>query len=217
MKAIVAVYGKFADERARLLDALKCSAAANSPTLELCIVHPRPPREGAADRFAPKLTAWCDAVDFYDDDLLLLDADTLVLGDVTTVSRGTFDICHAPRPGKYPINTGVVFARPNKTTRSFMRAWLNRTEYWGLTKDLRNRARAEYAGTDQAAFAEALKIVPVNVNELDYTVWNLCQDFERMTPATKILHMKGFVHRECLAGNTDKVHPNVMREWNKYA
>jgi len=216
MKAIVAVYGKFTDERARLVAALKRSVERNSPELKVEFVHPEPPPPDALDRFLPKLRAWEAGVNHTDDDVLLLDADTLILGDVTTLSRESFHLAHAMRPGQYPVNTGVVFVRPCVRTRRFMREWRHLTEYWQSTKALRNQARAEYAGTDQAAFVDALAAHQLNVLPLDYTEWNLCQDFQRMTDNTRILHLKGKIHRACLAGRYENLHPNVIREWKKY-
>jgi len=217
MRAIIAQYGVFSDERVRLLDALKRSAAANSPELELEIMHPEPHKETDPDRFAPKLRAWSAAVHYFKEDLLLLDADCLLLGDVTVLPVDEFDVAHAPRPGNFRYNTGVVFVRPSEKTRLMMRVWLNRTEFWGLSKPLRRQARRGYLGTDQAAFAEALELLPeLRVHELDYTEWNLCQDFGKLTPATRVLHLKGGVHRMCLAGEFDKLHPNVVRQWRKY-
>lgn len=217
MKIVVAQYGKFCTERQRLVDALRRSIEKNAPLCELVIVHPEPEPPGT-DRFRPKLRAWNQAIQQATDNLLLLDADCLILGDPRDAFTDDFDIAHSPRPGNYRYNTGAVFVRPTAASRTFGNLWMERTEYWAAPERER-RAKAEWGGTDQAAFVDALQLMEheLNVKELAYENWNLCQDFQLMTNDTRILHLKGKIHRACLSGRKNDVHAKAWKHWKRYA
>ena len=147
-------------------------------------------------RVSRKLRAWCvglaacrdgDAVAF-------LDADTMVLRPLEAAFAEEFDVAYTARDGKWPVNSGVVFARVSGHVVGFFAAWRGLTE-WVLDDVERNQVAVDhFGGADQAALMMAVAMHRGNAAlkfvALPGSVWNetRCRtDVESVA----IAHLKG--------------------------
>lgn len=216
-KIAVAWYGEL---NAKLLAMVEKSVRANAPECPFEVLRPERHAVDAPHRFEPKMVAWTQAVHRATGPLLLIDADVIVRRDPSIVFESTdaWDIAHAPRPGDFPYNTGVVFVRPTTAARAFFDYWLERTRFWGASKASVMLSKKLHGGVDQCSFAEAVARHHGRVKELPYDKWNLCQEFELFNPRnTAILHLKGHVSRDLLSGrNVEKYDMHLRKEVARY-
>lgn len=218
MKIVTAWYGPL---DSRLLAMCRASVRENT-SCELTIAECRERRGDEHHRYMPKMEAWNAAAQSAEEDLLLIDADCLVLRDPSVVfEKGGWDIAHAPRPGPFRYNTGVVFVRPTIRARRFMQAWVDRTYEWGMSAPFVAKSKELYGGVDQASFADTIADhrgrLGLRVREIDYTTWNLCQDFKEYRETTGIVHLKGRVSRDILIHGKENRYPKklvrLVRKW----
>jgi hypothetical protein len=218
MRILICTYGGYPGELLRrCLRSLEAVGRGGDVTL----LHPEPE---IGDQFGPKIRGWRDEVRGMDDgnQVLLLDADTLVLRDPVAAFGEPFDVAHCPNAGVPWCNTGVVFLRVSPVTRRLMSIWADRTGYWAQDVTRTERATKRDGSTDQAAFRDALTAMlddepTFTVCELDPAVWNLAKEFERYEPGkTGIVHLKGKVRRKVLSpASVD--YPEVRELWEQFA
>jgi len=204
----------------RVLAVMVNSIKENSPSSELVLAQRC--FEYGPDKFRAEARAWADAIENADTPLVLLDCDVIVLRDLGEIFKGAdWDIAHCPMPGPgvgadVRYNTGIVAINPTEKANEFGRVWLERSLYWGETKERVKQAKRKYFGTDQAGFADAIEIVSgLRVGELDYHEWNLCEDWAAYTEGfTGMVHLKGHWHKVATRG----VFPckEVRGLWDKY-
>lgn len=201
----------FGDEAfGRMGQALKLSVEANCPDAEFVeVITDRPnERPGLLRHYTDnhaKLLEWRDAVNEADDGehLVLMDADTLVLGDLSPAFEEPFDMGWTWRPGRLPVNSGVVYVRVNDRSRAFMDAWAARDAALMEHRALASHGRSKYGGANQASFmwlithggghdiARCHALMCKHWNSVDQT-W--C-DFDENT---RVLHIKGRLREACL-------------------
>ena len=176
---------------------------------------------------AHKKRFWGDVVHEHPgQEIVLLDCDTLVLGDLSHVfQEHDFDIAYTVRPHRVRINAGVMFVRSTHPTRRFFDKWnyhleklLGDDERPALHKRLR-----KHAGLDQAALAESLEAVdyPTKFLELPCTTYNsVDQTWHEFDETTKILHVKGPLRRFAVLDDVDpSKHPSFskpMQVWRDH-
>jgi len=221
----------------RLARALVRSAAACSPDtpLELVTVPPAPlahgpdrMRQGLLDNWQ-KMVAWDDAIQAADDGELvgLIDCDTLVVGDLSSIAHAEFDVAVTVRPpwARFPYNSGVVFARVSAAVRSFFTRWREVQRLFLDHPRLHAPLRRAFGGLNQAALGEMVihdsiyESLGVRLLELPCHIWN-CEDdsWAVWNAATKIVHVKSRLRRACLAGDGADA-PDLaplVRLWRRY-
>jgi len=159
IKIITAVFdypGK--NEYSRCLTALENSIKANAPNVEFTCIQLEPP----ATCFAWNKPGWhnnhiklrayssvkIDCPTFF------VDADTIVLKDLTPLVSEDFDIAIAERPerAKAPFNMGVILFMPTDKAIAFMGDWIGIDELMLKNIELHMEYRNKYSGQNQSSF-----------------------------------------------------------------
>jgi len=195
----------------RLGNALRASIARNCPlaTVET-IVEDGPIADNVpalAAHNTIKLRRWCDRMEAETDGnlMIFMDADTLVLGDLSPAFDLDFDVAYTVRPGRKRINAGVVFVRANDRSRLFFRDWLRiNDEIMGDPRRLRRRMD-HYGGVNQAALHSLLDAPHVaRIGELPCTIWNSCdQTWSDFNEDCRVVHYKGTLRRLAMNGEQE--------------
>lgn len=192
----------------QLASVLETSVRDNCPNAELHFQEIEPAREisglppNAADNLW-KLTHWWPRAMNADRPFVCLDADTLVVNDLTPVWAQDFDIAYSIRPHRCPIIGGVIFGRPTQGARQFFTRWLAQATQNALSPDA-DTLMSRYGGLLQSALNK-LRETPlsgVNTLELDAETWNCCDQVWHRFDAgrTRVIHLKGRLRRECFKG-----------------
>lgn len=138
----VAVYA-VGNDFERMANALTRSIDANSPARVLRLEKPADaalPHTAVAQN-SRKLLRWVEVAEQVDMPLVLMDADTLVLGDLRGAFETPFDVGVTLRPGRLLRNAGVVYVRPSDSSRSFLRAWLRANDALAASSPVHPRFR----------------------------------------------------------------------------
>lgn len=217
----------------RMAQVLEYSVQQNCPTADFVHIKAEPhvhikgiPTHCPAN--AHKKVHWADIVhENPGQEIVLLDCDTLVLGDLQKVfDQHEFDISYTVRNHRVRINAGVMFVRSTHATRRFFDKW--NTHMAKLLSDderpkLQNRLR-KYAGLDQAALTESLQSIdfPLKTLELPCETYNsVDQTWHKFDESTQVLHIKGQLRRFAVLDDVDPAkHPRFsepMRVWREYA
>lgn len=199
------------DAFGRMAKALERSVELNCPDATFMeIVTERPAEQPGmlrhyTDNHA-KLCVWRDALTYLDDgdEAVLMDADTVVLGDLSAAFDKSYDIGWTWRPGRLPVNSGVVYVRVNDRSRAFMDAWVERDTQLMTHRSLADHGRRKYGGANQASFmwlithgkgqdiADCHALMCKHWNSVDQT-W--C-DFDEKH--TRVLHIKSRLRDACM-------------------
>lgn len=146
-----------------------------------------------------KLDAWCRAIEDLADStqVLLIDADTLIVNRLDPVWERPFDVAYTVKPkgSRFPFNAGVVFLRLSGPVRTFLAEW--RTVNRQMLEDaaLYQVWRRTYGGVNQSALGKLLKEnrFDLAIATLPCVEWN-CEDstWPAFHPeVTRIIHYKG--------------------------
>jgi len=241
VKILTTLYGT--DPRwERLLKALQISLRRNWPDAQLEIVRGDQPklRKGLPYHCATnsvKLRRWRQAVYEHGGELILLDADTVVLKPLSSAFRLKFDVAVTTRGEPLPYNAGVMFVRCNADSRAFFDRWVELNAGLLTHQPCCLAALCQYGGINQAALAYILREPPLClIRELPCRTWNCCQDaWHTVNGETRVLHVKNNLRRVALgmapenaenmgpseealaAGATpaDTIHP-ALEVWRQY-
>lgn len=195
----------------RLARVLETSAREHLPGWQLTVerlplvVAADDANERTAIANSAKLAWWVDQVlaACDGDELLLIDADTLILRPLDDIWRQAFDVAYTVKPAglRFPFNAGVVFLRVSPAVRAFAAAWLGVNDRMLADRRLHEQYKYRYGGINQAALGYLLKHEPpaVDLRALACLEWN-CED--ETAPAfdptlTRILHIKGPLRLAC--------------------
>ncbi|PCJ18259.1 MAG: hypothetical protein COA96_16700 [SAR86 cluster bacterium] len=194
----------FGDSRWRkLARAWEYSAGINCPSAEISLLEEaQPSGEPWLSRgYKPetawntiKLRAWRDAVnDNAGKDIVLMDADTLVLGDLAPAFVHDFDIGYTPRPGRHPLNGGVVFVRGTDAAIQFINDWYDRNMKIMNDADNLRRLLRKYGGVNQASLGLLLKESSgVRFRKFDCIKWNSVDEtWQHYDGTANVVHYKG--------------------------
>ncbi len=108
-------------------------------------------------RISSKTMLWSKAIGLYpNEQICLLDSDTLVLKDITHFYKKNFDIAFTVKNERIPLNTGVMLVKNSNRAIKFFREWqiqtnsiLNNPEEYAKAN---NTDDYPYGGTDQMSF-----------------------------------------------------------------
>lgn len=201
------------DQYARLAAVLELTARRHCPDWEVVVESisepvlrgPRSSESEAANH--RKLGRWAEVVAEQPDGrpVLLVDADTFVLGALDSLWGIPFDVAITERePGcRYPLNAGVVACRVSSGVRMFFDRWLVRDREFLLDAEARQPWRQQFGGQNQASLGALLTsatpaVLGVRVETLPCRVWN-CEDsaWALAGPETRIVHAKSALRMAC--------------------
>lgn len=199
------------DDFTRMADALAESCRVNCPDA-LLVMDRTPEPEHREDRRAfwtanhDKLKRWHDAAYRFNDDIVLMDADTVVLGDLSPafeqLAEAGSDVGITTRPGRKPFNAGVVYLPQGDAGRKFMDDWvaMDRAIYRSTGACI--RATKRYGGLNQGSLGDVITSnthKPYKVGLLDGRVWNAVDDhWVVFSEETRVLHIKGALRHRCM-------------------
>jgi len=177
-----------------------------------------------------KISEWEKVVQQSNEPVMLLDADALVLRDVSDIWEKDFDVAYCRRPGKYPIIGGVLFIKPTKAAKEFCSKWLKKATRIFCKPTRANELFSKYGGLSQTTLNILTKqeLHRVNFLELDSVEWNLCDEtWHKYDPdKTRIVHYKGALRRYIFDGTGEPLikydsQPEAMKKmariWYEYA
>lgn len=128
-------------------------------------------------------------------ELLLIDADTLILRPLDDAWAQDFDLAYTVRQHTFPFNLGVLFLRVSEPVRSFVRIWRDENRRFFFDDAAHRPARQRYGGINQASFGHLLDhgaLSGLRLHTLPCEEWN-CEDtsWAKFDPKrTRILHIK---------------------------
>lgn len=155
----------------------------------------------------------------------MIDADAMILGDLSEVESMNFDIAYTARPpqSKWRINTGVYFVRVSWRMRWFCNLWrIKAIEMLGNAAfHLKWKNEHRYGGIHQAAFGWMLENAGIDFSAvaLPCEVWNCVNGCYATAENPKIVHlMAGSMRRWCMDGLCAE-NDNAQRfadKWREY-
>lgn len=220
----VAVYA-VGNDFERMANALTRSIDANSPARVLRLEKPADaalPHTAVAQN-SRKLLRWVEVAEQVDMPLVLMDADTLVLGDLRGAFETPFDVGVTLRPGRLLRNAGVVYVRPSDSSRSFLRAWLRANDALAASSPVHVRhAMHRYGGVNQASLARVLGDTTMrqtaSIADLPCSRWNSCDEtWREFSAETVVVHFKGALRRALRSGRARQQHiAALVARWRDY-
>lgn len=230
----------------RLARALRLSVSLNAPDVEVfdeIITEVPDEQPGLLRHYTDnheKLRVWRSAIHAEPDgtEVVLIDADTVVLGPLSEAFDTKFDIGWTWRPGRLPVNSGVVFVTCNERSRAFMDAWVQRDQMLMEHRELANHGARKFGGANQASFMWLITHGKgqdiADCHDLMCKKWNCVdQTWHEFDDDTRILHIKGKLRDACLGREHDPFFQslklfsvngiesdiemaNLAREWREY-
>jgi hypothetical protein len=195
----------------RLARALRLSVEANAPDVEVfdeVITDPPKHVDGLLPHYTDnheKLKVWRSAIHAEPDgtEVVLMDADTIVLGPLAEAFDTKYDIGWTWRPGRLPVNSGVVFVTCNDRSRAFMDAWVDRDQQLMDHRTLADHGKRKFGGANQASFMWLITHGKgqdiADCHDLMCRHWNsVDQTWCQFDDDTKILHIKGRLRDACV-------------------
>lgn len=201
----------------RMARVLEVSAAENSPATPLTIHRFDDHQEFAARDTAKK--TWSDNTqkayrhagiirNATDGEVVgLLDADSMVLGDLSPVESMEFDIAYTVRPPqcKWKLNTGVYFVRVSPEMKRFCGEWFNKTLDMLSDQRLHREWKVErhYGGIHQAAFGWMIENSSEDFGALALPCeeWNCVNGCYDTADNPRVVHLMRYsMRRWCLDG-----------------
>jgi len=201
----------------RLLEVFRYSVQKHMPDVKMEIWKTNPPKKrndrntGVVTNTA-KLGLWLEAMEKTNEDIILMDCDMLVIGDLSLAFQYEFDIAHTCRHtiehgrNRIPINGGVMFIRHNERSYNFMRRMKEVNDKMYLDPKFHHPYRVKYAGMNQAAYGYMLehpKEHNAKILALSCQEWNLCNtEWHLFDEYTKCIHYKSRLRRAALGQST---------------
>lgn len=192
---ITFVIVSFGDAYKRYKDALIMSIESNMQNAKI--------KDIQLDYIAPdmqkanhvKLKAWYDAIE---GNTILIDADTIVLGDVSEVFDMKADLIYTKRFNnpKIPFNSGVVFVK--ESAKFLIKKWMDIDEQMNIDSEFHATWKKKAYGFNQASFACLLNNSPTkSIKYVPSYIYNSCDpiDWKENHAQAKIVHVKGLLRQ----------------------
>jgi hypothetical protein len=184
---------------ARCLKVWEYSAQQNSGAVAVDVIDIEQPKAPGGDQYLfaanhAKLKVWRDYVREHDDDVVLMDCDTMVLRDLTHVFKDyKFDVAVTTRDSntRLTINGGVVFVRNTKAAERIMDLWYERDTELRADRKLHERFRSKYGGMNQSSYGYMIsKNVPGTIIELPCSKYNQVEWWVSRKIKPCVVHIK---------------------------
>ena len=129
----------------------------------------------------------------------ICDIDIMFLSSIEPIKDLDFDIAVTVRDMPARYNSGVWFVRLEKA-RPFLKSWRDELEREINNFDKEKLWILEWAGINQSSLATTIdQNSSINLVELPCLEWNATQsEWDRVTPQTKAVHLKGELRRMIL-------------------
>jgi len=206
----------------RLLCAFAASRFANSE-LPLEVLTPGRLALCQPSRFKIDSNTWkLEAINRFaqesPDDLLILDADMLILREISPAIDGVTDFAYtlADYDRYPPFNGGFLVCRATERGRAELAELTRRNAILAADPELHRVYRQKYQGINQSAMGWMLEDGH-KWDALPMSVWNVCEPWpvdKRNPPA--VIHVKAKLAQLCLAGDTESKHAGIVRDWMEY-
>jgi hypothetical protein len=163
-----------------------------------------------------KLYAWLEYCEMHaDEDVVLMDCDTVVLKDVAEVfTRHKFDVAVTVRR-KHQINGGVVYVRATGRARNILRAWYEADTVLHADTRLHEQYRRQYSGMNQSSYGYMIrKGLPKGLIELPCDEYNMVNWSHSKEPY--VLHIKSGLRQRCLSDREPRgMYTRWVNKWRK--
>jgi hypothetical protein len=161
-----------------------------------------------------KLKAWRNNIE---GNSVLIDADTIVLDDVSEVFNMPHDLIYTKRDynRSIPFNSGVVFVK--ESGKQILDRWCDIDQQMFTDPIFHQKWKKKYFGFNQASFGCLLETMPeLNIGQVNATYYNSCDqgDWVRNAQLAKIVHVKSFL-RESIDKNLNS-YPEIENRIKKY-
>lgn len=173
-----------------------------------------------------KLKAYADYVERVRDDVVLMDCDMIVCGDMSKAfETRPFDVAVTARSAsRIPVNAGVVFVRSTDLARDFIRQWADEDEAMYWDEKLHIKWRHVGHGMNQASLAKMMseKTYAAHLTRLPCAKWNACEENWAKAQEQKpsAIHVKGNLKRIALGehqmSNNYRKYAYVVDMWRRY-
>jgi len=212
-----------------LANVLEYSAKVNCPSAKFELLKVKAPdttgHERACTSNTVKLDEWVKVVEETNDDVILMDCDMLILGDLSSVFKDhEFDIALCQRTKnvqkRMPFNGGIVFVRNTPAALEFMKLWKRINLVMYNDKVLHNRWRHTYAGMNQAAFGYIYEKekYDAKIKFLSCKIYNCCrEDWPQVDSKTKVIHIKSQLRRAVINASPDRFTIKAYNKWYNMA
>lgn len=188
---------------------LEHSIKKNCPSVDFELIKINPPKVKSSKRMyeanTVKLELWLEKLKQTKDDVIFMDCDMMVLGDLQEAFdyKSEWDVSYTFRDNKkytaLPMNAGIMFVRNNKRSVAFIEKWaeVNALMYKDIIENngrtLHAKWRNIYAGMNQAAWGYLVEECEFDakLRAIPCAKWNACgESWERVDDETKVVHIK---------------------------
>lgn len=214
----------------RMASAVLSSLAEHCPDwdVRLSVLEPR---EAEASRASflhntIKLAEWVRQVEALEDgeQLLLLDADTLVRRNLDDAFAEDFDIAltrKMKRTQSCPINAGVVFVRGSEASRAFFREWQAVNDRFYVDPAEHSPWEVRFGGINQAALGYLIENERLPATRwLDCAEWNACYEplWRAAYDVSRIIHYKSHLRKALFSKNrlVRKRYKRLLAAWTEH-
>ena len=169
-----------------------------------------------------KLEAWAREVREAPDGerLLIVDADTFVVGELDSLWDHPFDVAYTYRENaeRFPLNGGVIAVRVGYESRRFFDAWVAQDAAFFNDAALHEPYQRKYGGMNQASLGYLIDRGDFNLAALPCGVWN-CEDTNWATfgEHTRIVHVKSALRLAVFSLATNRHVRKLAALWKKNA
>lgn len=170
-----------------------------------------------------KLDLWYKSLEATNENIIFMDCDMFVLGEMESAFDNDFDIGYTVKARIHKtscrINGGIIFVKNTENAKAWMNELLKINEKMYYNEDFHNQWRCKYYGMNQSAMgymSERYK-GPAKVKEFSTLIYNACDcDWKNVKSNTKIVHIKGKL-REYILKNKDHFHYSyIIKKWRQY-
>jgi hypothetical protein len=215
---------KAADKFGDLYKVWEYSIRKHMPDVDILCLNETPilptARNANYNALTARLNSWVIAAEKTKGDIIFMDVDTVVLGDLFKVfDQYQFDIAYTGRRNrKHPINGGILFVRDG--AQDFIRVWSSVNNKFYHDGALHKVWRKKCRGMNQPALWYLIKHPEKHGKKLvslPCLIYNACEpEWPYMTDEVQMIHLKK-VRRLVASGQTDNAGADkVIKIWRKY-
>jgi hypothetical protein len=208
-----------------LLDVFVKSVRKNMPNVKIvqeCIDAPERDTSHARNLLnnSVKLEIWNRHMQEENENVIFADCDILCNASAWSAFQTEFDVALTFKPVKsgFPMNGGIVFARPTDGAREFFAKWLEINSRMYNDPNFHIDWKQKYGGMNQAAFGyiyEKNECPGVNIARLSTRDYNAVEcDWGHITDETAFIHYKSKLRHMILSGHKPYgVYAEAMKRW----